>query len=54
MNLVNSKDVVASRIRDIQALAAVPAHRHHPRQRRGTWRGLVALAGARVLVRSHA
>jgi hypothetical protein len=54
MILVNSKDVVAGRIRDIQALAAPPARRHHSRQRRGTWRGLAALAGARVLVRSQA
>jgi hypothetical protein len=54
MILVNSKDVVAGRIRDIQALAAPPARRRHSRQRRGTWRGLAALAGARVLVRSHA
>ncbi len=54
MNLVNSKDVVAGRIRDIQALAAPPAHRHHRRQRRGTRRGLAALASARVPVRSQA
>jgi hypothetical protein len=55
MILVNSKDVVAGRIHDLQALAAPSARRpHHSRQRRGTWRGLAALAGARVLVRSQA
>jgi hypothetical protein len=55
MILVNSKDVVAGRIHDLQALAAPPARRpHHSRPRRGTWRGLAALAGARVLVRSQA
>ena len=55
MILVNSKDVVAGRIRDIQALAAPPARRpHHSRQRGGTWRGLAALAGARALIRSQA
>lgn len=55
MILVNSKDVVAGRIRDLQALAAPPTRRaHHSRQRRGTWRGLAALAGTRILVRSQA
>jgi hypothetical protein len=51
MNLVNSKDVVAGRIRDIQALAAPPAPRRHSGQRRGSWRGLAALAGPRALAR---
>ena len=50
MILVNSKDVVADRIRDIQALAAQPARRpHHSRQRRGTGRGLAAPAAVKVL-----
>jgi hypothetical protein len=53
MYQVNSKDVVASRIRDLQALAAAPRPRSH-RQRRGTRRGLAALAGARVLVARRA
>jgi hypothetical protein len=51
MNLVNSKDVVAGRIRDIQALAVPPARRRQSGQRRGSLRGLAALAGARVLAR---
>jgi len=46
--------VVAGQIRDIHALAAAAGRRpHNPRQPRGAWRGLAALAGARVLVRSH-
>jgi len=50
MILVNSKDVVADRIRDIQALTAAPARRpRSARQGRGSWHGLAA-AGARVLV----
>ncbi len=52
MNLVNSKDVVADRVRDLQALATSAGRRPRSNwQRRGTWRGLAALAGARVLVR---
>jgi hypothetical protein len=52
MILVNSKDVVAGRIRDIQALSAPPARRpRNPGQRRGNWRGLAATAGALGLVR---
>ena len=54
MNLVNSKDVVAGQIRDIHALAAAAGRRpRSPRQPRGAWRGLAALAGARVLAGSQ-
>jgi hypothetical protein len=47
MILVNSKDVVADRIRDIHALAAAPGRRppHTSRQARCTWRSLAAFAG---------
>jgi hypothetical protein len=50
MILVNSKDVVADRIRDLQAQAAGPRPRSH-RQRRGTWRGLASLGAVRALAR---
>ncbi len=46
MNLVNSKDVVADRIRDIQALAAAPSRQPRTSRRpRNTWRSLAAFAG---------
>jgi hypothetical protein len=52
MNLVNSKDVVADRIRDIQAQAAVVGRRPGSnRQRRAMWRGLAALTSAASRVR---
>jgi hypothetical protein len=54
MNLVNSKDVVADRVRDIQEQAAAAGRR--PRsygQPRSAWRSLAALAGARVQVHPH-
>jgi hypothetical protein len=54
MILVSSKDVVAGQVRDIHALAAAAGRRPRgPRQPRGARRGLAALAGARVLVRSQ-
>jgi hypothetical protein len=47
MNLVNSKDVVADRVRDIQALATVAGRRpRNSPQPRSAWRSLAALAGA--------
>ena len=51
MNLVNSKDVVADRIRDIHALAAASGRRQPSasHQRRSTGRSRsAALAGART------
>ncbi len=53
MNLVNSKDVVADRVRDIQEQAAAAGGRpRHSRQPRSAWRSLAALAGA-VQVHPH-
>ena len=52
MNLVNSKDVVADRVRDIHAQAAVAGRPARGRQqRRRTWRGLAAMAGVPGLAR---
>ena len=46
MNLVNSKDVVADRIRELQAQAATAGRpSRHSRQ----WHGLAARAAARIL-----
>jgi hypothetical protein len=54
MILVNSKDVVADRVRDIHAQAATASRRPRGyRQRRGAWRGLAALASARFPVRTQ-
>jgi alkanesulfonate monooxygenase SsuD/methylene tetrahydromethanopterin reductase-like flavin-dependent oxidoreductase (luciferase family) len=53
MILVNSKDVVAGRIQDIQAQAAAAGRRPHGRRpRRGARRTLAALPGVRVLART--
>ena len=53
MILVNSKDVVAGRIQDIQAQAAAAGRRPHGhRPQRGVRRTLAALPGVRVLARA--
>ena len=54
MNLVNSKDIVADRVRDIQAQAATSGRARQLRgagQPRGARRGLASWAGALVLAR---